>query len=108
MSSAARTNLSSKSVTVHKHDVVGEGAFRIAYAGTYVGGNRNQQEAVCKSFKSQYRELESEFFLSDFAVADRSIDLAEVWNEFCRLGRKSSSRRGTSCSSRIKSIWWNP
>lgn len=94
MSSAARTNLTSKSVTVHRHEVVGEGAFRIAYAGTYVGGNRNQQEAVCKAFKPQYRELETEFFLSDFAVADRSINLAEDWNEFCPAGKEILITKG--------------
>jgi hypothetical protein len=43
LSSAARTNLSSQSVTIHYGNVVGRGVFRIAYAGTYQGGQRNQQ-----------------------------------------------------------------
>lgn len=82
-SSAARTNLTSNSVRIHTHQVLGEGAFRTAYAGTYVGGNRNNQEAVCKCFKNYYRELEDEFFRSDFQVADKAIQYAEEWNQFC-------------------------
>lgn len=82
-SSAARTNLTSDRVRLHRDVVLGEGAFRHAYAGTYIGGNRNNQEAVCKCFKSQYRALESEFFSSDFRVADRAIQYAEDWNNIC-------------------------
>ena len=81
-SSAARTNLTSSSVRLHRDEVLGEGTFRTAYAGTYIGGNRNNQEAVCKSFKIQYRGLESDFFASDFDVADKAIQYAEEWNEF--------------------------
>ena len=73
-STAARTNLTSDEVILHKHMLVGEGAFRMAYAGTFVGGNRNAQEAVCKSFKPYYRYLENEFFVTDFQVADRAIE----------------------------------
>lgn len=94
MSSASRTNLTSTNVTLHKTQIVGVGSFRIAYAGTYVGGNRNQQEAVCKVFKQQYRLLEAEFFLSDFEVADRSIQLAEQWNNFCQRGKEILITKG--------------
>mmetsp|Transcript_32613 Transcript_32613/g.53215 ORF Transcript_32613/g.53215 Transcript_32613/m.53215 type:complete len:244 (-) Transcript_32613:1548-2279(-) len=62
---------------------MGEGTFRTAYAGTYIGGNRNNQEAICKCFKGQYRGLESDFFQSDFNVADRAIQYAEDWNDIC-------------------------
>ena len=82
-SSAARTNLSSNSVTIHTNTVIGRGAFRTAYAATYVGGNRNNQEAVAKCFKPEYRGLENEFFNSDFQVADKAIQYAEEWNNFC-------------------------
>lgn len=82
-SSAARTNLTSNSVRIHTHQVLGEGAFRTAYAGTYIGGNRNNQEAVCKCFKYKYSELEGEFFRSDFLVADKAIQYAEEWNDIC-------------------------
>ena len=72
-STAARTNLTSNSVRIHTHEILGEGAFRTAYAGTYIGGNRNNQEAVCKCFKYMYSELEGDFFRSDFLVADKAI-----------------------------------
>lgn len=78
---AARTNLSSQSVTLHHGIIVGQGAFRIAYAGTYNGGNRNQQEAVCKRFRDNYGVMEKEFFQSDFKIADKAIDFAEAWND---------------------------
>jgi len=81
-SSAARTNLTSTHVTISSNQL-GEGAFRIAYEGTYVGGNRNTQEAACKRFKSKYRVLENEFFAYDLKVADRTIEYAEDWNGFC-------------------------
>lgn len=83
MSSAARTNLTSQNVSINEYDILGEGSFRIAYAGTYIGGNRNNQEAVCKCFKSHCRVLENEFFLSDFEVTDRAISIAEDWNHIC-------------------------
>lgn len=82
-SSAARTNLTSNSVRLHRDEVIGEGAFRTAYAATYIGGNRNNQEAVAKCFKAQYGALETDFFRSDFNVADKAIQYAEEWNDFC-------------------------
>ena len=85
-SSAARTNLTSNAVRVHENRCVGEGTFRVAFSGTFQGGTRNQQEAVCKKFKSPYRVLESEFFASDFKVADRAIQYAEDWNNMCHPG----------------------
>lgn len=81
-SSAARTNLDSSRANVHR-EIVGEGQFRIAYAGTYVGGNRNQQECVCKMFKSNYMALETEFYATDFQVAAKAIQIAEDWNVWC-------------------------
>ena len=82
-SSAARTNLTSNSVRIHFDEVEGEGHFRTAYAGTYIGGNRNQQEAVCKSFKHKYKALEADFFKSDFKCGDKAIQYAEDWNNIC-------------------------
>jgi hypothetical protein len=87
-SSAARTNLSSTRVTIDKRAVVGRGQFRIAYAGTYVGGNRNQQEAVCKTFKPQYSALASEFYATDFQVAAKAVRFAEDWNRMCEQGKE--------------------
>ncbi|KAL3784026.1 hypothetical protein HJC23_006312 [Cyclotella cryptica] len=97
-SSAARTNLTSNSVRIHTNDIIGEGAFRIAYAGTYIGGNRNNQEAVCKCFKSQYRGLESDFFRSDFQTADKAIQYAEEWNRFCANEETILITRGDVCT----------
>mmetsp|Transcript_25152 Transcript_25152/g.38728 ORF Transcript_25152/g.38728 Transcript_25152/m.38728 type:complete len:270 (-) Transcript_25152:312-1121(-) len=94
MSSASRTNLTSNRVRLHQHSIVGEGAFRMAYAGTYIGGNRNNQEAVCKCFKSKYRQLESEFFDADFQIADRAIQYAEDWNDMCEHGKEILITRG--------------
>ena len=94
-SSAARTNLTSDRVMIHRHEILGEGAFRTAYAGTYIGGNRNQQEAVCKCFKSRYSDLEDEFFCSDFKVADKAIQYAEEWNDFCASDETILVTRGS-------------
>jgi hypothetical protein len=94
-SSAARTNLTSENVTLHSGEIIGQGAFRIAYAGTYVGGNRNGQEAVCKRFKAPYLPLEQEFFSADFQVADRAIEYAEGWNVMCQHGKEILVTRGT-------------
>uniref|UniRef100_A0A7R9WJI9 Alpha-type protein kinase domain-containing protein n=1 Tax=Pseudictyota dubia TaxID=2749911 RepID=A0A7R9WJI9_9STRA len=93
-SSAARTNLTSDRVRLHRNEVVGVGAFRTAYAGTYIGGNRNQQEAVCKCFKHNFRVLENEFFGHDFRVADKAIEYAEDWNGICEVGKEILVTRG--------------
>jgi hypothetical protein len=82
MSSAARTNLTSCNVSLDRSQILGEGKFRIAYAGTYIGGNRNSQEAVCKRFKNLFRSLENEFFEADWKITDRAIEFAEGWNRF--------------------------
>jgi len=95
MSSAARTNLSSDKVRIHSQQIIGEGAFRLAYAGTYEGGNRNNQEAVCKKFKSKYNVLESEFFAADFKIADRAIQYAEDWNRMCESGKEILVTKGS-------------
>ncbi|EJK65567.1 hypothetical protein THAOC_13554, partial [Thalassiosira oceanica] len=73
-SSAARTNLSSQQVTTD-YELIGEGKYRTAYSGTYIGGNRNQQAAVCKCFKDHFREIENEYFASDFMIADKAIQM---------------------------------
>jgi hypothetical protein len=90
---AARTNLNS-SVEIHHHEQIGEGQFRVAYAGTFVSGNRNQQEAVCKCFKDRYQHLEYEYFESDMAIADRAIELALSWNQSCEEGKEILITRG--------------
>lgn len=84
----------SNRVRIHRDEVVGEGAFRTAYAGTYVGGNRNGQEAVCKCFRGQYGALESDFFMSDFKSADRAIMYAEDWNRICERDETILITRG--------------
>ena len=93
--SAARTNLSSQEVALNRRDVKGQGAFRIAYGGTYIGGNRNQQQAVCKCFKSQYQVLEAEFFRNDYKIADRAIEFCEEWNSFCESKKEIMMTKGT-------------
>jgi Alpha-kinase family len=95
MASAARTNLSSTTANVDYSTILGEGEFRIVYAGTFVGGNRNQQEAACKTFKNKYRSLEKEFYQFDFKIADRAIQYAEMWNDFCDWNRTIQVSRGS-------------
>lgn len=94
MSSAARTNLSSQNVKVHYDEVIGRGSFRVAYAATYVGGTRNNQDAVAKCFHPKYKSIEKEFFASDFRVIDRAIDYAEEWNCFCQCEREIMMTKG--------------
>ena len=60
-SSAARTNLTSSDVRISNRNI-GEGTFRVCLGGTYIGGNRNGQEAACKRFKPRFRSMEMEFF----------------------------------------------
>lgn len=98
-STAARTNLSSTTVTVDYSTVLGEGEFRIVYLGTFVGGNRNQQEAACKTFNYRYRDLEEEYYQYDFKIADRAIQYAEMWNAFCDWNRTIQISRGAVMSS---------
>ena len=93
-SSAARTNLTSQDVSLNRYEILGEGAFRMAYGGTYIGGSRNQQEAVCKCFKDQYRPLESEFFRYDYKIVDRAIEYAEQWNSFCEEKKEILMTKG--------------
>jgi len=87
-SSAARTNLTSTNCSINKRHVLGEGHFRIAYAGTYIGGNRNSQEAVCKTFKSEFSALEHEFYETDFQVVGKAISFAEEWNRWCEYDKE--------------------
>ena len=93
MSSAARTNLTSQQVSI-SNKTIGEGAFRICVEGTYVGGNRNQQEAACKRFKPQFRSMESEFFANDFRIIDKVVEMAEAWNDFCPFGHEIMVNKG--------------
>lgn len=97
--SAARTNLSSTNVTLHFDQILGQGSFRTCYAGTYIGGNRNKQEAVGKSFKSQYRHLESEFFQTDSEVVAKTIDFANHWNKMCAYDEKIMVNQGSVMNS---------
>ena len=82
---ARRTNLNS-GVSIDTHDYIGEGTFRTVYSGTFVGGNRNTQAAVCKKFKPRFRALEDEFFRYDRKILDKAIDLANKWNHICFPG----------------------
>jgi Alpha-kinase family len=91
---AARTNLTSGSVTIHS-EVLGEGSFRTCLAGTFVGGNRNGQEAACKRFKPQYRHMEDEFFSQDFQIIDKIVTIATDWNDFCDAGKEILVNQGT-------------
>ena len=91
---AGRTNLSSNHVSISSHEL-GRGAFRICYSGTFIGGNRNNQEAACKRFKSQYWRLEDEFFQNDFEVIDKAIEYASDWNQICPHGHEILITRGS-------------
>ncbi|EEC46889.1 predicted protein [Phaeodactylum tricornutum CCAP 1055/1] len=93
-SSAARTNLTSQSVITHRDQLVGKGSFRLVYAGTYVGGNRNAQEAVCKQFKPHCSHLEDYYYSNDFRIIDKAVDYAEDWNGMCEVGKEILVTRG--------------
>lgn len=82
-SSAARTNLTSQNVKFHGNQMLGQGTYLNAYAGTYLGGNRNQQEAVCKTFKRKYAKFETEFFASNLKTAAKAVEFAQDWNQIC-------------------------
>ncbi|CAJ1968337.1 unnamed protein product [Cylindrotheca closterium] len=94
MSTAARTNLTSNNVKVTNYKL-GEGTFRECFEGIYIGGNRNNQAAACKRFKSQYTSMENEFFAQDFQIADKTIDFAESWNDVCPYGKEIMVSRGS-------------
>eukprot|EP00980_Cylindrotheca_fusiformis_P007229 scaffold1525_cov142-Cylindrotheca_fusiformis.AAC.29 len=98
-SSAARTNLTSYDVRIGNYKL-GEGKFRVCLEGTFVGGNRNGQEAACKRFKPMFRAMEQEYFEKDFEIADRAIQCAENWNSFCAQGKEILISRGTLHRSR--------
>eukprot|EP00934_Nitzschia_sp_Nitz4_P005187 Nitzschia sp. Nitz4//scaffold183_size43938//3017//3832//NITZ4_007263-RA/size43938-processed-gene-0.48-mRNA-1//1//CDS//3329539593//5177//frame0 len=100
---AARTNLTSHDVRIENR-VIGDGTFRVCLAGTFVGGNRNNQEAACKRFKPEFREMEDEFFSKDFQIADKVIEIATEWNEICPRNKEILVNRGNihQSNSRIK------
>lgn len=91
---AARTNLTSDDVRIGNEEL-GRGTFRVCLSGTFVGGNRNNQEAACKRFKPQFRPMEEEYFAKDFQIADKVIEIATDWNEFCPRGKEILVNRGT-------------
>jgi Alpha-kinase family len=82
--SAARTNLTSTEVKLDRSTKLGEGSFRVAFAGTFVGGNRNGQKAACKCFKPQYHDIEEYFFCSEAEIIDVAVEYAHGWNKFCK------------------------
>jgi len=91
---AARTNLTSTNCDIHEGRLVGSGSFRDVVEGTYVGGNRNNQAAVCKTFKPKFCHLEDEYYAMDFKVTDKAIQFANEWNEFCPAGKEILINRG--------------
>ena len=91
--SAARTNLSSNDIRIGPRQI-GEGEFREVLEGTYIGGNRNQQAAVCKRFKSRYRHLSHSYFEDDFKIIDKAVHRAENWNRFCASGHEIMINKG--------------
>ncbi|KAG7345502.1 alpha-kinase family protein [Nitzschia inconspicua] len=93
-SSAARTNLTSTDVCISSYKL-GEGAFRECLEGTYVGGNRNGQEAACKRFKPQFRAMEQEYFSHDFRIVDKAVEIADDWNSFCDHGKEILVNKGS-------------
>lgn len=93
--SAARTNLTSDTVRVHTSNELGRGNFRIAYAGTYIGGNRNTQAAACKKFKQQFSHMATEYFRQDFRIAEKAIEYADQWNQICPRSKEILVTKGT-------------
>ena len=92
---AARTNLTSTSIQIHRHLHIDDGSFREVYEGTFVGGNRNQQKAACKCFKSKYSAFEKDFAVQDEKVTDKCIQYANDWNDFCMEGKEITINQGT-------------
>lgn len=92
--SAARTNLTSNNASISNRKL-GEGTFRVCYEGTYVGGNRNGQEAACKHFKPQFRSMEQEYFAYDFRIVDKAVEIADAWNHFCECGKEIFVNKGS-------------
>ncbi len=95
-SSAARTNLGARGINVDRTTVVGNGMFRVAYAGTFIGGHRNQQECVCKQFNSKWAVMEDEYYRSDFLIIDRALAIIEAWNRDCKPGLEILMTRGST------------
>jgi Alpha-kinase family len=79
-----RTHLTSTEVKLDRSKKLGEGSFRVAFAGTFVGGNRNGQQAACKCFKPHYHNMEEDFFCSEAVIIDRAVEYAHGWNQFCK------------------------
>jgi Alpha-kinase family len=94
MKSAARTNLTSDNVRI-SNKKLGEGTFRVCLAGTYIGGTRNQQEAACKRFKPEHRDLALEYFAKDFQIIDMVLLYAETWNLIVPRGKEIMVNRGS-------------
>lgn len=91
---AARTNLTSQDVRI-ENERIGEGTFRVCLAGTFIGGNRNNQEAACKRFKPVYRHMQDEYFAKDFQIANKAITIATDWNESCPNDKEILINRGS-------------
>jgi len=92
--SASRTNLDCHGVTLNKFILVGEGAFRYTYSGTFIGGPRSNQPCVCKCFKPRHRQFEADCKRADVAITAKSIQFAEFWNNFCSYGREITINDG--------------
>jgi len=97
---AARTNLTSANVNIHENHVIGVGTFRTCFAGTYVGGTRNGQDAACKRFKPEFWNMEDEYFAQDVKIGQNVIMMATKWNEFCEKGKEIVVNSGTIHTSR--------
>eukprot|EP00605_Chrysophyceae_sp_TOSAG23-4_P001666 GSChrysophyteH1.ASY1.ANO1.1828.1 assembled CDS len=85
---ARRDNLTSRSVKIHRDQSLDDGSFRNVCMGTYQGGNRNQQDCVCKKFKWQFRHMERDFYKYDSDITEKAIQFANQWNEFCAHKRE--------------------
>jgi len=80
--SAARTNLTSKSVTFTTKSLE-RGPFGCSSREPALEGTGINKKPACKIFKPQWRSMELEYYASDFRIADTAITHAESWNNFC-------------------------
>lgn len=85
-STTAKKNKSVPTVDIQRNDIISRGKFRVTSSGTYEGGYRDGNEAVCKRFKTRCEPIEKEYFKCDFGVANKVISIAEDWNKICPEG----------------------
>lgn len=84
--SDAIKNEPSHTIDIERGTIVSRGKFRVISPGTYEGGYRDGDEAVCKRFKTRCELLEKEYFKKDFDIYNKVIGVTKGWNAICPEG----------------------